>query len=690
MDALDECGADDLRSLTGAIEKLYAPGAPDANLKFLFTSRPYERIDRQFRPIHRSGPCIRLAGEDEEEAEQITAEIGLVIRDRVQAISIEMDLEPDEEQFLGAELMSVENRTYLWVMLTLDVIRNSPTFTKGTVRQALQNLPTSVETAYERILAHTTDAEKAKKLLQIILAAVRPLTLQEIAVALDLTSTHKTIADLQAEMEPLARFRKTIRDLCGLVVTVVDSKVYLLHQTVKEFLIDPAARAPLSGWKYCLGLGPSHGILAAASMQLLLLDDFRTRPLDPFCKPEELEALFSELDAVDLLTYAATNWAEHLDTSCRFPASDDGEQRRQLLELGTRVCAMDLGGTPWPQVLHVLNQRDPATAHDEEGPSPAECWDWWPTDAEDYYRGMPALHVASHLGLKWLVQHLLTVHGADAKGPPDGDPLARTALHWACRSDNGACVSNLLRVSDDSTHINTMDRHECTPLHDACRGDLGRTTTFLLHLDADPETRGATHGITALHVAAAAGSTDALGALLDARDGINLNPRDRQGRTPLMYAAAGWQLAVVDMLVKAGADVEGRDEDGRTALLHVGGRRLRPPPRRKAFAWSAAQPLAHSVGEVFAEIGRTLRAARKEREKEEANRDPRVLERVEQLKVAIKLQCMRTCSFAEVMAILYDGKPTGNARYIWCFILIHANPDCGRHSGSPSLERRKS
>ena len=117
MDALDECGADDLRSLTGAIEKLYVSGPPGANLKFLFTSRPYERIDRQFRPIHRSGPSIRLAGEDEQEAERITAEIGLVIKDRAQAISIEMDLEPDEEQFLETELMTVENRCVKSVFL---------------------------------------------------------------------------------------------------------------------------------------------------------------------------------------------------------------------------------------------------------------------------------------------------------------------------------------------------------------------------------------------------------------------------------------------------------------------------------------------------------------------------------------------------------------------------------------------
>ena len=39
--------------------------------------------------------------------------------------------------------------------------------------------------------------------------------------------------DLQKE----ANFERRIRNLCGLFIRVADEKVYLIHQTAKEFLI---------------------------------------------------------------------------------------------------------------------------------------------------------------------------------------------------------------------------------------------------------------------------------------------------------------------------------------------------------------------------------------------------------------------------------------------------------------------
>ena len=58
-------------------------------------------------------------------------------------------------------------------------------------------------------------------------------------------------------------------------------------------------------------------------------------------------------------------------------------------------------------------------------------------------------------------------------------------------------------------------------------------------------------------------------AAIDA--GANLEARDdRDGRTPLMYAA--WENEnpeVVQLLIDAGADLEARDETGRTPLMHA-------------------------------------------------------------------------------------------------------------------------
>jgi ankyrin repeat protein len=46
---------------------------------------------------------------------------------------------------------------------------------------------------------------------------------------------------------------KNIRHWCGLFVFVNHSRIYLIHQTAKEFLTcDSGSTAPLSGWKHCL------------------------------------------------------------------------------------------------------------------------------------------------------------------------------------------------------------------------------------------------------------------------------------------------------------------------------------------------------------------------------------------------------------------------------------------------------
>ena len=67
-----------------------------------------------------------------------------------------------------------------------------------------------------------------------------------------------------------------------------------------------------------------------------------------------------------------------------------------------------------------------------------------------------------------------------------------------------------------------------------------------------------------LHSAAYRGDADALNRLLN--DGADVNARDQKGRTPLMAATAGRQEAIVRHLLKFGADVNAVPTEGRTAL----------------------------------------------------------------------------------------------------------------------------
>lgn len=206
-------------------------------LKFLMTSRPYDHIRRGLRGLEDRLPTIHLSGEGEAEVAKISREIDLVIEKRVEDIGRQRSLMPDERTFLQEKLTSVANRTYLWVSLTLDVIENISGFTRGKVRQAIQKIPQTVDDAYDKILNRSSDTKKARKLLHIDTAATRPLSLEEMSLTMAIDESHRSYDDVIEELEPEERFRHTLRDLCGLFVVVIGSKIYLLHQTAKEFLV---------------------------------------------------------------------------------------------------------------------------------------------------------------------------------------------------------------------------------------------------------------------------------------------------------------------------------------------------------------------------------------------------------------------------------------------------------------------
>jgi hypothetical protein len=69
-------------------------------------------------------------------------------------------------------------------------------------------------------------------------------------IALGVENEHTSYRALESDLENDAGFEITIKNLCGLFVIVVDNKVYLIHQTAKEFFRRTETGASLDhGWK---------------------------------------------------------------------------------------------------------------------------------------------------------------------------------------------------------------------------------------------------------------------------------------------------------------------------------------------------------------------------------------------------------------------------------------------------------
>lgn len=69
------------------------------------------------------------------------------------------------------------------------------------------------------------------------------------------------------------------------------------------------------------------------------------------------------------------------------------------------------------------------------------------------------------------------------------------------------------------------------------------------------------------------GSSDKVKKLI--KNGSNINVKDNEGRTPLMYATLNSFLMVAQILIKNGADSNLQDKDGRTALMMSGTERIK-------------------------------------------------------------------------------------------------------------------
>ena len=126
----------------------------------------------------------------------------------------------------------------------------------------IDNLPDDILGSYDVLLQKCPDLVFAKKVLQIVLAAAQPLTLTEIDVALNVNEQTSLYADL--EQEGPSRLQETLPSRCGLMVSIIQSKVYFIHQTVKEFLLGKVGSERPAGrvWQQSLELRESHHLLA--------------------------------------------------------------------------------------------------------------------------------------------------------------------------------------------------------------------------------------------------------------------------------------------------------------------------------------------------------------------------------------------------------------------------------------------
>ncbi|KIW24505.1 hypothetical protein, variant [Cladophialophora immunda] len=536
IDALDECRDSDRRELIDAITGTQVP-----NLKFLVTSRPYEHIRREVcRKRNTQIPLIHLQGDRGPTADAIVQEIRLVVESRVDETADLFNLEPDERELMKTQLESVPNRTYLWITLVFDGLMDSKRgLDKSDIMDLTRKLPQSANDAYEKILMKSLDPGEARRLLHVILAAKRPLSLTEMSIAMAFKGVdcERQRTSAEGRIIPESRMRGHLRDICGLFVAVVDNKVYLLHQTAREFLIRDTTKdtaeeweaLELSGdartedgpgsylWKHSIDPADCNSVLAETCIQYLLSELVKKN--------------------ASMLEYSATYWADH------YRQSKEGYQEAAK-GLTRNLCLPSETRTTWTELHnkhHPNNITIPMT-------------------------GSP-LCLVSALGLEKTVKMFLDdqdsasghlQNGIDSKDREKG----RTPLMWAAASGFVAVVKLLL---EKEANLEVKDYNSRTPLSNAAYYGHETVVKLLLEKGADLEVQDKI-GRTPLSWAACDGNEVVVKLLLE--KGADLEVKDDIGRTPLSNAAFYGNETVVKLLLEKGANLEVKDDsEERPALL---------------------------------------------------------------------------------------------------------------------------
>jgi ankyrin repeat protein len=155
-------------------------------------------------------------------------------------------------------------------------------------------------------------------------------------------------------------------------------------------------------------------------------------------------------------------------------------------------------------------------------------------------------------GKKDVVRSLLQ-RKADVNAPQvDGT----TALHWAVRADDLETADLLLRAG---ARVSAANREGATALQLAALNGNATMIERLLKAGADPNAPLSSSGDTALMMASRTGKPNAVKVLLD--NGARVDARETWGETTaLMWAVAEGNREVVRMLIDRGADVNARSK----------------------------------------------------------------------------------------------------------------------------------
>jgi hypothetical protein len=201
------------------------------------------------------------------------------------------------------------------------------------------------------------------------------------AIALGIATSTEVTSLAQARLEP-TWIKDSIRHWCGLFIFINHQKIYLIHQTAKEFLMcDSDSPLPLAGWKHCLDPQGIERHMARICVEFLSLGETRLTALRLIERFKEYRPIDDFLAADDeiqsFLVYSAEHWPSHVRDADR--QTNDSAMVKSL-----QLYAVD--GAPHDIWFGIY---------------------WWTTRRHERKPRMTSVSLAAHLGHEQLLRLIL-------------------------------------------------------------------------------------------------------------------------------------------------------------------------------------------------------------------------------------------------------------------------------------------
>jgi len=301
----------------------------------------------------------------------------------------------------------------------MDLICNQTSV--ASLRNCLSILPTTYEKAYEttfnRILKQPdTIVDLSKRVLNWVLHAKRPLTMQELQHAIAIKPGCKNI-----DPESLESPKAILSSCLGMIsLSKVDGRVSIIHSTARQFLESNEQQ---------LSERPQFDI-ARNCLTYLVFDEISSGPC------ESVDDLQKRLIRTPFLDYCARAWGHHVRQF----------QKALWNDITGVLCAAPFCEASW-QVLRYRQSLDQAVS--------AEIFKLQPMKPH-------ALHVAAFWGFAgFITRSSWGNHDPYYHNFSPVDSHGWTPLHWAASMGNEESVATLVKLGVD---IDETDSNGWTPL----------------------------------------------------------------------------------------------------------------------------------------------------------------------------------------------------------------------------------